>query len=421
MTESLFNLVLRLLPCLLVALWGLHWLMEHLKRYFVQRDKLQHALYPLCLQILLWPFSAAQWSALGNLWGDLKQWPRAQRCYHMALRLRPQWIEAHLGLGTAALVLADDWRRADFHFLQAYVLRRGTPQHCEPPLPDSIQESPPLTETLFLPPEQRLIWQQQWRWLAQFYPQLEECPDSNTAQRLIRPQAQEQPLLRAQNWPDIERRYQTGLVAIDDLLSPTSLQALLECCQKSSFWHHLYSNHYLGAYLDDGLSNPLLYQLAQALRAALPGIFADTRLVYLWAFKCHSAHGRGPGVALHHDSALVNVNLWLTPDTANQDPTTGGICVYLEEPPREWDLERYALSPQEMEEWIQNTGAQAHCIPYRQNRAVIFNSRLLHATQAYHFGTEYPQQRINLTLLFGQQPLRYHPKHPLPEQLKNKR
>ena len=55
--------------------------------------------------------------------------------------------------------------------------------------------------------------------------------------------------------------------------------------------------------------------------------------------------------------------------------------------------------------WIGDPGrrclARARRVRYRANRAVIFDSDLLHETARYRFGGGYRGRRINLTLLFG--------------------
>ena len=40
-------------------------------------------------------------------------------------------------------------------------------------------------------------------------------------------------------------------------------------------------------------------------------------------------------------------------------------------------------------------------VPYRENRAVIFDSALFHQTDVYRFKRGYRSRRINLTLLYG--------------------
>ena len=40
-------------------------------------------------------------------------------------------------------------------------------------------------------------------------------------------------------------------------------------------------------------------------------------------------------------------------------------------------------------------------VPYRQNRAAMFDARLFHHSDAPRFAAGYENHRINLTLLFG--------------------
>jgi hypothetical protein len=46
-------------------------------------------------------------------------------------------------------------------------------------------------------------------------------------------------------------------------------------------------------------------------------------------------------------------------------------------------------------------GAKAVAVPYRQNRAVIFDSDLYHETGPLDFRDGYENRRINVTMLFG--------------------
>jgi hypothetical protein len=55
-----------------------------------------------------------------------------------------------------------------------------------------------------------------------------------------------------------------------------------------------------------------------------------------------------------------------------------------------------------MRRFIEASGAKAHRIPHRQNRAVIFNSDLIHATDAIRFKPGYENRRINITFLYGE-------------------
>lgn len=201
----------------------------------------------------------------------------------------------------------------------------------------------------------------------------------------------------------IEERYcisKPEVTFIDGLLTPDALENLRRFCRESTIWKKDYENGYLGAFLGDGFATPLLLQIAEELRARFPRIFRSHRLTQAWAFKQDSARR---GLNIHADAAAVNVNFWITPDEANLNPETGGLVVYDKEAPREWDFKAYNTDQKKpaIMEWLEQSGSQAIRIPYRANRAVVFNSDLFHETDDVTFRDDYLSRRINVTLLYG--------------------
>lgn len=209
----------------------------------------------------------------------------------------------------------------------------------------------------------------------------------------------------------VEHRYlgaKPEVTYIDDLLSEEALSALRRFCWESTIWKKDYDNGYLGAFLGDGFATPLLLQIAEELRLRFPRIFRQHRLTQAWAFKQDNARR---GLNIHADAAAVNVNFWITPDEANRDPETGGLVVYDKEAPADWDFAAYNSEhnrPKIME-WLARSGAQTIRVPYRANRAVVFNSDLFHETDDIHFKDDYLSRRINITLLYGH---RHHDRPP---------
>ena len=202
---------------------------------------------------------------------------------------------------------------------------------------------------------------------------------------------------------DIERRYNAShpeIIYIDTLLRPEALKALRQFCRESTIWKKDYEDGYIGAFLGEGFSSPLLLQVAEELRTAFPGIFHQHRLLQAWAFKQDSA--RRP-LKIHADAAAVNVNFWITPDDANLDPASGGLIVWDKEAPREWDFKVYnstAFQPK-IREFLKQSGASPVKVPYRENRALVFNSDLFHESDACTFRDDYESRRINITFLYG--------------------
>ena len=192
-----------------------------------------------------------------------------------------------------------------------------------------------------------------------------------------------------------------GICHVDDVLTPEGLAALRRFCMDSAIWYDCgYRGGYLGAYLEDGFACPLLVQLAQELRAALPELLAPHPLRQLWAYKYDSALD---GIGVHADSSAVNLNLWLTPDDANEDPARGGLVVSTVEAPQGWDHAAYNASESESRilDYIRSQGGEEVRVPHRQNRVVLFNSDLFHWTDAFRFQPGYESRRLNVTLLYG--------------------
>jgi len=251
--------------------------------------------------------------------------------------------------------------------------------------------------------------------LAAAYPARNRCPVDPATLTTIAPSFN-QFLYRAscERLPDgalnpqldiraIESRYlgqQPEVTFIDALLKPEALTALRDFCLESTIWKKDYENGYLGAFLGDGFASPLLLQIAEELRRAFPGIFKDHRLTQAWAFKQDSARR---GLSIHADAAAVNVNFWITPDEANLDHEKGGLVVYDKEAPADWNFAAYNSEQNKPKilEWLARAGAHTIRVPYRANRAVVFNSDLFHETDDVTFRDDYLSRRINITLLYG--------------------
>ena len=202
----------------------------------------------------------------------------------------------------------------------------------------------------------------------------------------------------------VERAYQAppGVAVVDDFLTPEALDALHRFCLDSTIWsstRHAYGR--LGSQFQNGFAAPLLAQIAEELREALPKVIGRRYpLRHMWGYK--SPAELAPDVTVHADFAAVNVNFWLTPDDANLDPQTGGMVVYPVDAPAHWTFDMYNARLNDLiRPFLARQGVRAIYVPYRRNRAVIFNSDLFHGTAAVKFRPDYESQRINVTLLYG--------------------
>ncbi len=202
----------------------------------------------------------------------------------------------------------------------------------------------------------------------------------------------------------VERAYvesRGGIVVIDDVLEPRALDELRAFCLESTIWFaNRYAHGRIGAFFHDGFACPLLAQIAEELREALPSIFVpEYPLSQVWAFK-NTAY-LPPNATMHADFSAVTANLWITPDDANLLPERGGLTVHDVDAPLHWDFLTYNGHTDMIRSFLASQGARTLQIPYRQNRMIIFNADLFHGTQEVRFKGDYAHHRINVSWLYG--------------------
>ena len=199
--------------------------------------------------------------------------------------------------------------------------------------------------------------------------------------------------------------HEFGLTYIDNFLSPKALKSLREFLLGSTIWFEVKKGGYLGAYLKEGLANPLIIQIAEELRKKFPTIFKDNPINQIWAYKYDSRakneNSSLKGINVHADFAAINVNFWITPNEANLNPNSGGLIVYDVEAPKDWDFNTYNNDEKKIREELKKSKGHTQVIPHNENRAVVFNSNLFHETDQYEFKEGYENRRINVTMLFG--------------------
>lgn len=190
-----------------------------------------------------------------------------------------------------------------------------------------------------------------------------------------------------------------GAVWFDDLLSPAALVGLRRYLLESTVWHDFeHIGGFVATYLEDGLASPLLLQIADELRGAFPEILGPHPLSQAWAFKGLEGHS---SVDAHADDAAVSVNFWVTPAAANLEPGASGLRICLSPPPEEWRISGYDQDRGEIAAFLAQHAQDTLVVPYGENRAALFQSRLFHRSDAPSFMDDYESHRINVTLLYG--------------------
>ena len=312
--------------------------------------------------------------ALGNALRELGQLTQAEAEYREAIRIAPDHLESYKQL---AMALEEQGRLDEAFSLFCHYAEKTREKE---PQPDSL-------------PDHKLRHDEEQRaWLGRETHAFHLGDGGRIAGPAVTPDN------RIAEISALWNSAQPQIVVIDDLLTPDALAKLRRFCLDATVWRQVYEGGYLGAFPEHGFAPPLLAQIAEELRTSYPAIISDHPLLHFWAFKYDSAlHG----IRKHADFAAVNVNFWITPDEANLDPEHGGLVVWDAAAPLDWDFARYNAAEEDISAFLKAQNARPITIPYRANRAVIFDSDLFHETDTIHFKPGYENRRINVTLLFG--------------------
>jgi tetratricopeptide (TPR) repeat protein len=382
------------------------------------------------------PDNADALCMLGTVMSDLGRFDEAAGLFERALAMRADFSEAHFNLGLVRFERSD-FQGALSSIGRSAALKRGETWHGDLTARLGRESAPPLEPRDMAVNEVKLRHDCEqlehllqlgalspgYREVAEDYRALlEEIRGKVDVESVIPFDAGRHPLVArtykrpihvddtpapagalvnpALDFRVIEERYleaRPNIVTVDDLLTPTALQSLRRFCLDSTIWNNIKPG-YLGAYFYDGFCSELLLRLAWELRERLPRVIRGLPLQMMWGYKCDSTL---PGLGAHADSAAVNVNFWITDDDANLDPEHGGLLVYTHDAPKDWGFAKYNKDSATILSYLDSVGGVPVRVPYRANRAVIFDSDLFHASDRPHFREGYLNRRINVTLLYG--------------------
>ncbi|MEC9205794.1 MAG: tetratricopeptide repeat protein [Pseudomonadota bacterium] len=199
---------------------------------------------------------------------------------------------------------------------------------------------------------------------------------------------------------ELEKKYVNSIpevVVIDNFLSEEALLELQKFCYSSNIFKLPYSNGYLGAFLAKGMANEFMLELSEEIRKTYKKIFTNTKLAQAWIFKYDN---KCKGINLHADDAEVNLNLWISQESANLNPETGGLIIWDKFPNKNATFYDFNINTASVAKQLEEKKIGSTKVPYRENRAVIFNSMLYHATDDYKFRDDYKDRRLNITFLY---------------------
>ena len=102
----------------------------------------------------------------------------------------------------------------------------------------------------------------------------------------------------------------------------------------------------------------------------------------------------------HADAGKITFNIWITPNECNRGPA-GGLRLW----PMHASVGYYGRDKDWQRRYMQHRlrGRENDCfvVPYKCNRAIIFDSTLIHQTDQFHFDESHIGRRANITLTYG--------------------
>lgn len=153
-------------------------------------------------------------------------------------------------------------------------------------------------------------------------------------------------------------------------------------------------NRYLHNY---DLDLPEITLLADLLKQRMPWLLGDMVLAKHWAIMST----QNVGVHPHADVGSMVLNVWLTPDEFNLDSQKGGLVLFDVKRESGMQYHEYNTAPECVEYVRRHTAGKRAVVPYRYNRAVLFDARTFHASDEICFRNAGPESfRINLSLVF---------------------
>jgi hypothetical protein len=206
-------------------------------------------------------------------------------------------------------------------------------------------------------------------------------------------------ILQPRDWGAAEQSFRSSapfdFVVLDDFLDDGLCRSLHG--ELVGHWGWRQKNN-LSPHLHNDMPKVAVVPLvAEALRAGLPTVIGDLDLVFWWAIMYH----RNTGGTAHSDHGAVTLNLWLTPDECNLDSETGGLVLFDVKRTPDMAVHEFSAPPYCVDYMTQRTRGERIVVPYRCNRAVVFDSTTFHQPQAMSFDPASAwTYRMGLTLTF---------------------
>lgn len=202
------------------------------------------------------------------------------------------------------------------------------------------------------------------------------------------------------DWNQIQKNYKSSFpynyAIIDNFLEPDLCKLLHQRLYKHWAWRY---KDWVSDHLHNSRLNiPEIFSIAETVKLCCPELFYNLELLTHWALMYTK---NKPG-QIHSDRTGINLNLWLTPDKYNLEPSRGGLVLFDVKADITQMTAKQLSSPSWSEKYVnERTKGEKVIIGYKCNRAIIFDSKTFHQTDVLNFADEgVESHRINLSFAF---------------------
>ncbi|WP_343177659.1 hypothetical protein [Pseudomonas sp. 4810-S13] len=184
---------------------------------------------------------------------------------------------------------------------------------------------------------------------------------------------------------------------IDDFLNAAQCHALHKSLLCNRMWRkkNPISKHLYNSQPKSAIVESILAKVDSVMRERAG---CSLQLIDYWALL-YSKNSDGN---THADFGQLTLTYWLTPEEYNLDATTGGLIIYDVKRGMDQRANEYLIAGQASEEYVLQRTQQHVIVPYRCNRAVLFDASHYHKTFSPHFNIAHPEgMRMNLTFSYA--------------------
>lgn len=152
--------------------------------------------------------------------------------------------------------------------------------------------------------------------------------------------------------------------------------------------------------LNYDLSDPVTNKIVEDLKQECPSLLGHFKSA--WSFVYNN---EALGTGAHADPSNYNINVWVTPNSCVKDKYLNGLKIYDVDVPPEATREQY--NGNENNYLMNLIYANPHIIyriPYKFNRAIIFDATRPHETDSVSMIDGKENRRVSYTMLYGSGP-----------------